>query len=72
MGLFLWLLVLLAVAWGLAEYQLNSRIEVPPPPTVSKPLPAKPAPPVADAPTIDASNNPSAEDTPVPADPAKD
>lgn len=72
MGLFLWLLVLLAVAWGLADYQLNSRIEAPPPPTVSKPLPAKPAPPVADAPTIDASNNPSAEDTPVPADPAKD
>ncbi len=75
MGLFLWLLVLLAIAWGLADYQLNSRIEVPPPATVSKALPAQPAPPVADAPTIDAVSNPSAEDkpeAPVPADPAKD
>jgi hypothetical protein len=75
MGLFLWLLVLLAVAWGLADYQLNSRIEVPPPPTVSKPLPAKPVSPVADAPASDASSDPATDDkpaAPVSIDSAKD
>jgi hypothetical protein len=75
MGLFLWLLVLLAIAWGLADYQLQSRIEAPPPPTVSKPVPAKPAPPVADASAADVVSDPPAEDkpaAPVPPDPAKD
>ena len=75
MGLFLWLLVLLAVAWGLADYQLNSRIEVPPPPTVSKPLPTKPVSPVADAPAADETSDPAADDkpaAPVSIDSAKD
>jgi hypothetical protein len=75
MGLFLWLLVLLAVAWGLADYQLNSRIEAPPPPTVSKPLPAKPLPPVVDPPAADATSDPATDDkpaAPVSIDPAKD
>ncbi len=75
MGLFLWLLILLAVAWGLADYQLNSRIEAPPPPPVSKPLPTKPVSPVADAPATDAISDPATDDkpaAPVSIDSAKD
>ena len=75
MGLFLWLLVLLAIAWGLADYQLQSRIEAPPPAVVSKPSSARPAPPVADGATVDAASDPAAEDkpaAPAPPDPAKE
>ena len=43
MALFLWLIILLSIAWGLADYQLQSRIEREPPPVpVTKPVPAAP------------------------------
>ncbi len=40
MALFLWLIILLAIAWGLADFQLQSRIEQEPPPApLAKPVP---------------------------------
>jgi len=43
MALFLLLIILLAVAWGLADYQLQSRIEqAPPPAPVTRPAPVVP------------------------------
>jgi hypothetical protein len=67
MALFLWLIILLSIAWGLADYQLQSRIEAPPPAVAPKPPPAPPVPPVADAPV--AEDTPAA---PAPPDPARD
>ena len=53
MALFLWLIILLSIAWGLADYQLQSRIEREPPPTpVTRPVPAVP-PKVDVAPALD-------------------
>jgi hypothetical protein len=42
MALFLWLIILLAIAWGLADYQLQSRIDREPPPApIVKPVPVE-------------------------------
>jgi len=51
MALFLWLIILLSIAWGLADFQLQSRIEREPPPVpVTRPA----VPPKADvAPAVD-------------------
>lgn len=65
MGLFLWLIILLAIAWGVADFQLQSRIEAEPPPvavprtvTATVTPKADTAAPVEDAPgsTTPASN----------------
>jgi hypothetical protein len=65
MGLFLWLIILLAIAWGVADFQLQSRVEAEPQPaamtrpvTAALPPQADVAAPVADAPgsTTPASN----------------
>ncbi|MCX7155387.1 MAG: hypothetical protein NTW45_02950 [Rhodocyclales bacterium] len=56
MGLFLWLIILLAIAWGVADFQLQSRIEGPPPPLpVPKIVPAAPAPAEAAPPVVGAT-----------------
>ncbi|MDP1611797.1 MAG: hypothetical protein Q8M11_12145 [Sulfuritalea sp.] len=70
MILFFMLIVLLAIAWGLADYQLQSHIDRQPPPVaVTKPVPVVPpkvdvAPPVEES---SGSNPPAsgAEPTPV-------
>jgi hypothetical protein len=70
MILFFMLIVLLALAWGLADYQLQSRIDRQPPPVaVTRPVPVVPpkvdvAPPVEES---SGSNPPagSAEPDPV-------
>ncbi|MCX7167241.1 MAG: hypothetical protein NTV11_13330 [Rhodocyclales bacterium] len=56
MGLLVWLILLLAIAWGVADFQLQSRIEREPPPVpVTKRVPVIPtktnvAPPVEEVP----------------------
>lgn len=56
MGLFLWLIILLAIAWGVADFQLQSRIENPPPPLpVPKVAPAALPPAEAAPPVVDVS-----------------
>ena len=68
MGLLVWLIILLAIAWGVADFQLQGRIEPAPPPLpVPKSAPAAPlqadvAPPVENVPVI--APNPSAEGAP--------
>ncbi|MDO8788044.1 MAG: hypothetical protein Q7J42_08235 [Sulfuritalea sp.] len=65
MALFLLLIVLLAIAWGVADFQLQSRIErAPPPLPVPKAAPATSpnvelVPPLETAPVI--AQNPAAE-----------
>lgn len=67
MGLFLWLIILLAIAWGLADFQLQSRIEQEPPPApTAKPVPVElpkevVAPPVTEE--LRTNPSPAAPDT---------
>jgi len=60
MAMLLWLLVLLAMAWGLADFQLNSRIEPPPLPPVVTPATPRDEPPQA-APEATPTPTPPAE-----------
>lgn len=55
MALFLVLLLLLAAAWGLADYQLSQIEQAPPPVIAPRPAPAAPAipPPAIDPPAKD-------------------
>ncbi|OHC70421.1 MAG: hypothetical protein A3H93_13645 [Rhodocyclales bacterium RIFCSPLOWO2_02_FULL_63_24] len=51
MGLFLWLIILLGIAWSLADFQLRARIEDDiPPPTATRPAPATASSPEASNP----------------------
>lgn len=75
MALFLWLIILLAIAWGLADFQLQSRIEAPPPAAVPKsasasapPTPLDVAPPVVETPA--SASSAAGADAPPAADPA--
>lgn len=58
MALFLLLIILLAIAWGVADYQLQSRVERAPPPlpvpksAPAAPSPAEAVPPVETAPVM--------------------
>lgn len=69
MALFLLLIILLAIAWGLTDYQLQSRIDREPPPVAAtKPVPVVPpkvnvAPPVEESP---GSNPPAGSTEPAP------
>jgi hypothetical protein len=56
MVLLLFLIILLAIAWGVADFQLQSRIEGPPPALpVPKSAPAAPPPAEAAPPVVGAS-----------------
>jgi len=52
MALFLWLIILLAIAWGLANFQLQSRIEGPPPPLPMPKVASATLPPAEAAPPV--------------------